>query len=634
MRIAGTLDLDGSTVKLDQGGNSTTITSNSPAGDITLTVPATTDTLVGRATTDTLTNKTLTSPTLTTPVLGTPASGTLTNCTGLPVSTGISGLASNVATFLGTPSSANLASAVTDETGSGKLVFSNSPTLVTPVLGTPASGNLANCTGLPISTGVSGLATDVATFLGTPSSANLASAVTDETGSGALVFATSPTLVTPVLGVATATSVNKVAITSPATSATLTLADGSSLVTSGANSITLTSTGSTNVTLPTTGTLATLAGSETLTNKTLTAADVTGGSYINMLTQSAIRFNDDSGGDYVALQAPTGVTTHTLKLPAAQGAASTVLTNDGSGNLSWGAALTTALTDNHIFVGNSSNVATAIDSDLLGNITANYDTFDFVDGDVATGTDTITQTSHGLSTGQPIYLTSTGTLPTGLSASTRYYAYVVDSNSFKVCSSLANAAVGTAVDITAASGGGTHTTHFGGLDFTDDLTRIPGNISGSSITSGYVGEVITVEPSTTGNVTATADTAVDGWTGTNTLTLTPGVWDVTIQAGVWITAVASSTSIQGSVYLYNSTDASTVSRTHIGFGDYFPDASTAHSETGFCRVVINISSTKEYKLQIQCNQSNTAGTMQLYGSNSPSGTGNILATNIVAVRIA
>jgi hypothetical protein len=102
-------------------------------------------------------------------------------------------LGTNVATFLGTPSSSNLASAVTDETGSGALVFGTSPTFVTPVLGTPSSGTATNLTGLPISTGVSGLATNVATFLGTSSSANLASAVTDETGSGALAFATGPT---------------------------------------------------------------------------------------------------------------------------------------------------------------------------------------------------------------------------------------------------------------------------------------------------------------------------------------------------------------------------------------------------------------------------------------------------------
>lgn len=70
--------------------------------------------------------------------------------------TGITSLASGIATWLGTSSSANLASAMTDETGSGSLVFATSPTFTTPILGTPTSATLTNATGLPLSTGVTG----------------------------------------------------------------------------------------------------------------------------------------------------------------------------------------------------------------------------------------------------------------------------------------------------------------------------------------------------------------------------------------------------------------------------------------------------------------------------------------------
>lgn len=135
---------------------------DSIGGSNLLTMPATTDTLVGKATTDTFTHKTY------------DTAGT-----------------GNVFKINGT--------GITDKTGTGKVVLDGSPVLVTPNLGTPSAATLTNATGLPISTGVSGLGTGVATFLATPSSANLAMAVTDESGSGALVFATSPSLTTPII---------------------------------------------------------------------------------------------------------------------------------------------------------------------------------------------------------------------------------------------------------------------------------------------------------------------------------------------------------------------------------------------------------------------------------------------------
>jgi len=74
--------------------------------------------------------------------LSTDGSGNLSFATGITSAS----LGTGVQTWLGTPSSSNLAAAVTDETGSGSLVFATSPTLVTPVLGTPTSGTLSNCT--------------------------------------------------------------------------------------------------------------------------------------------------------------------------------------------------------------------------------------------------------------------------------------------------------------------------------------------------------------------------------------------------------------------------------------------------------------------------------------------------------
>lgn len=183
----------------------TTVLATAAAGTTVLTLPAATDTLVGKATTDTLTNKTI-----------------------------------NLANNTFTTTSAQLATAISDETGTGVVVFSDTPTLVTPVLGVATATSInkvaftAPATGstLTIADGKTLTASNTLTFTGTDassvafsaggtvayvanklsafaatSSAELAGVISDETGTGVLVFSNTPTLVTPVLGVATATSI-------------------------------------------------------------------------------------------------------------------------------------------------------------------------------------------------------------------------------------------------------------------------------------------------------------------------------------------------------------------------------------------------------------------------------------------
>ena len=112
----------------------------------------------------------------------------------------------NASNVTGTVAVVNGGTGTTTSTGTGSVVLNTSPSLITPALGTPSSATLTNASGLPIASGVSGLGTGVASFLATPTSSNLVSAISDETGSGALVFGTSPTLTTPTIGVATGTS--------------------------------------------------------------------------------------------------------------------------------------------------------------------------------------------------------------------------------------------------------------------------------------------------------------------------------------------------------------------------------------------------------------------------------------------
>lgn len=118
----------------------------------------------------------------------TPSTGSFTTLAASSTTT-LSGLTASTALAL---NSSKEVVSVTN-TGTGNNVLATSPVLVTPNIGTPSAATLTNATGLPVSTGISGLGTGVATFLTTPSSSNLAAAITDETGTGALVFSSSPT---------------------------------------------------------------------------------------------------------------------------------------------------------------------------------------------------------------------------------------------------------------------------------------------------------------------------------------------------------------------------------------------------------------------------------------------------------
>jgi Collagen triple helix repeat (20 copies) len=237
------------------------------------------------------------------------------------------------ATSLGSFTSANLLAALTDETGTGAAVFATSPTLVTPILGTPTSGTLTNATGLPVSTGVSGLGTGVATALavnvGTAGAPVVNGGALGTPSSGTLTSATGLPLSTGVTGTLPANNGGTGVANNVASTLTITGSFASTFIVGGAYSYTLPSATDTLVNLGSTQTLtAKTLTTPVLTNPTVTAYLETAPAIVNSSTSQTISLASGTVLSYTL----TGNCTFTM--PATTSGTSFIvkLIQDGTGS--------------------------------------------------------------------------------------------------------------------------------------------------------------------------------------------------------------------------------------------------------------------------------------------------------------
>lgn len=245
------------------------------------TVGAMVDTLGGAASTGTGGIARANSPVFTTPNIGSATGSISGNAATVTTNANLTGVVTSVGNATAIANGAIALAKLANGTDGEIPTWDSSGVITTVAVGTSGQVLTSNGAGAAptFQTAAGGgnaqTANPLSQFAAT-TSAQLAGVISDETGSGALVFATSPTLVTPVLGVAAATSINKVAITAPATSATLTIADGATLTASATATVSGTNTGDqTNITgnAATVTTNANLTGPITSVGNATTIAD-------------------------------------------------------------------------------------------------------------------------------------------------------------------------------------------------------------------------------------------------------------------------------------------------------------------------------------------------------------------------
>lgn len=338
----------------------------------------------------------------------------------------------------------------------------------------------------------------------------------------------------------------------------------STLAISGNFATTMTVTGVTGVTLPTSGTLATLAGAEAFTAKdyqggtasntsrltvpkaayaTLTALTRKQGTLLYDTTGN--RLLADDGSNLIPVNPATTkgdlptFDTANARLPV--GSDGQVLTSDSgqTTGLKWAAGASTTVAQFNVDIGNSSNVRTATNTNLLGDIAATTNSQTATMTIAAPGV--VTSNSHGLALGDKFYFTTSGALPTGVSASTTYYASSIATNTFNISTTLANAIAGTYVT-TSGSQSGTHTLFTGGLTLSPGIKRF------STSTTGIAVEVARASPVSTDPQNVYSGTYTPSFTTGTNVTGASGsamTWmrvgnAVTVSGGVTVTTTAGS----------------------------------------------------------------------------------------------